>query len=221
MSPDLKLDVTGLRLSPAFHLEAKASAEGMVEGLGAVFGGDPDSYGDVIERGAFSASLARHKAEGTAPVMLWSHDTGRPVGRWEHLAESAEGLAVRGRLNLKTEAGREAFEHLRAGDLSGLSIGYSITAEGADRNGGARVLKEVELLEVSLVALPANRRARVRQVKSRADFRDLLRQSGLPRGAAEKLATGGWPALSGDTPDDHEISQLAHEVKALAALLKG
>ena len=219
-----KLDVAELRLSPAFEWKAQATAEGTVEGLGAVFGGEPDSYGDVIAPGAFSASLARHRREGSAPAMLWSHDLARPVGRWEDLAETADGLAVRGRLNLKTESGREAFEHLRAGDLSGLSIGYRVSEGGSVEERRARILTRVELYEVSLVAVPANRRSRIRQVKqlaSRAEFRDLLRDSGLPRAAAEKLASGGWPALAGDTPDDTEIRRIAAEVKALAALLKG
>lgn len=167
LSPENKLDLTGLRLSPAFDLEAKATAEGMVEGLGAVFGGEPDSYGDTIAPGAFSASLARHSAEGTVPIMLWSHDVSRPVGRWERLAETQEGLAVRGRLNMRTEAGREAYEHLRAGDLSGLSIGFYVAKGGAEREGSTRVLKTLDLQEVSLVSLPANRRARVRQVNTR------------------------------------------------------
>ena len=148
-----------------------------------MFGGEPDSYGDVIAPGAFSASLAQHRREGSAPAMLWSHDLARPVGRWEDLAETADGLAVRGRLNLKTESGREAFEHLRAGDLSGLSIGYRVPEGGSVEERRARILTRVELYEVSLVAVPANRRSRIRQVKqlaSRAEFRDLLRDSGLP-----------------------------------------
>lgn len=224
MFPSIKLDMTELRLSPAFAFEAKATAEGIVEGLGAVFGGDPDSYGDVIEPGAFSATLSQHRAEGTSPAMLWSHDPSRPVGRWETLAETTEGLAVRGRLNLKTDAGRQAYEHLLAGDLSGLSIGYQVPDGGADTGRHARRLTRVNLLEVSLVAIPANRRSRIRQVKhlsSRAELRDLLRENGLPRAAADRLASGGWPALAGNTPDETEIRRIAAEVKALAATLAG
>ena len=29
------------------------TADGEIEGYGSVFGGQPDSYGDIIERGAF------------------------------------------------------------------------------------------------------------------------------------------------------------------------
>ena len=212
-----------LRLTPALPLEAKASAEGVIEGLAAVFGGEADAYGDVIERGAFRATLDRHKAEGAAPVMLWAHDPARVVGRWLELAETGEGLAARGLFNLKTEGGRSAFEHVRAGDLSGLSIGYRVVK--ADRaTNGARRLTAVDLAEVSVVALPANRRARIRSVKSeplslksRAELRDLLRDAGLARAAAEKVASAGWEALATSDPETEAKAELARMIRATAA----
>lgn len=215
-----------LRLTPALPLEAKASAEGVIEGLAAVFGGEADAYGDTIERGAFRATLDRHKAEGAAPVMLWAHDPARVVGRWLEMTETAEGLAARGLFNLKTESGREAFEHVRAGDLSGLSIGYRVVK--ADRaTNGARRLLEVDLAEVSVVALPANRRARILAVKSaeplslksRADLRDLLRDAGLARAAAEKIASAGWAALATSDPETEAKAELARMIRATAAAL--
>lgn len=210
-----------LRLSPALSFEAKATPQGVIEGLAAVFGGDPDSYGDTIDPGAFRATLDRHKAEGGAPALLWSHDPARVVGRWLTMRETPEGLAATGALNLKTDAGREAFEHVRAGDLSGLSIGYRATK--TRRNGAARALVEVELAEVSLVAIPANRRARIREVKGdplllkdRAHLRDLLRDAGLSRAAADKIASAGWAALA--NPEDTKAADLAREIRAVAAL---
>lgn len=213
-----------LRLTPALPFEAKATAQGVIEGFAATFGGEPDSYGDVIARGAFAASLERHKTERAAPVMLWAHDPARVVGRWLDLAETAEGLAAKGMINLKTESGREAFEHVRAGDLSGLSIGYQTRKSRME--GGARVLTEVDLAEVSIVALPANRRARIRAVKSadpislksRAELRDLLLDAGLARAAAEKIARGGWPALANADPEtEAKAAALAREIRAVAA----
>ena len=212
-----------LRLTPALPLEAKASAEGVIEGLAAVFGGEADAYGDVIERGAFRATLDRHKAEGAAPVMLWAHDPARVVGRWLEMTETAEGLAARGLFNLKTEGGRSAFEHVRAGDLSGLSIGYRVVKADRAAN-GARRLTAVDLAEVSVVALPANRRARIRSVKSeplslksRAELRDLLRDAGLARAAAEKIASAGWAALATSDPETEAKAELARMIRATAA----
>ena len=46
------------------------------------------------------------------------------------------------------------------------------------------------------------------QLGSRADFRNLLRDSGLPRGAVDKLVAGGWPALSGNDDCLDELGTL-------------
>jgi HK97 family phage prohead protease len=213
-------DQNEMRFTPVQAFEAKASAQGVVEGLASTFGGMPDSYGDIIERGAFAATLARHRDERSMPAFLWSHDHSKVVGSWTDLRETAEGLEVRGQLNLATTAGKDAFAHLRAGDISAFSIGFRARKSRMEKS--ARVLTEIDLHEVSLVALPANRAARVRQVKSaalhiesRAALRDLLVEGGLPRGAAEKVATLGWPALA--SPET-QFADLLPELRALAAL---
>jgi hypothetical protein len=202
--------------------EAKADAQGIITGLAATFGGDPDLTGDVIAAGAFAASLVAHKARGSQPPMLWAHDPARVIGHWAELRETGDGLAVKGRLNLGTAAGRDAFEHVRAGDVAALSIGYRATK--ATRRGAARLLTEIELGEISLVAMPANPRARITAVKSaeplrlrdRAHLRDLLRDAGLSRAAAEKIATAGWSALATPDPETDEAEAKA----ALAALIR-
>jgi len=65
-------------------------------------------------------------------------------------------------------------------------------------------ISEVDLFEVSIVALPANPNARItahKSLTSKADAIDMLRACGLPRKAAERFAVGGFKALAGD---DHE-----------------
>nr|WP_304504796.1 HK97 family phage prohead protease [Defluviimonas sediminis] len=207
-------------------LEAKASAQGHISGLASPFGGEPDTYGDVIAPGAYAASLARHEAEKTAPVMLWGHDQTRVVGRWDALHERADGLHVEGFLNMATAMGRDAFEHLKAGDLSGLSIGFVVPKDGAsmDYRTGVRTLTKIDLWEISLVALPAARRARVRSVKSIGgpeELRDLLRSHGLPHRFCEKVAAGGWAALEGKSIEDLEAEARAAAVSETLAQALG
>jgi HK97 family phage prohead protease len=136
-------------------LELRSQAQGLVTGYASVFGGI-DSYGDTILKGAFGASLAQHKANGSAPVMLWSHKADSPIGRWTEMSEDDRGLQVTGQINLKTTAGREAFEHLRAGDITGLSIGYRVGKGGSEFRDGINYLKQVDLAEVSVVSVPAD-----------------------------------------------------------------
>jgi hypothetical protein len=51
-----------------FGLELKALSDREFEGHGSVFG-NVDLGGDVVTRGAFKRSLAKHKADGTMPGL--------------------------------------------------------------------------------------------------------------------------------------------------------
>ena len=106
-----------------------------------------DRGGDVIRRGAF--------AEARAPVLLWQH-RGSAVGAIEALAEDARGLKVTGSIE---DARLGAL--VAAGAVAGLSVGYRVVAQ---RQGAWRELLTLELIEVSLVAQPMQRLARVTQV---------------------------------------------------------
>lgn len=222
---DLPKFATALRLAPALDLEVKADAHGHIEGYASTFGGEPDRHGDIVQPGAFNRSLGEHKAQGTSPAMLWSHRLEDPIGRWSHIAEDATGLFVAGQVNLKTERGREAFEHIRAGDATGFSIGF-ITPEGGRRylGKGAFALDEVDLVEISIVTAPANARARVRSVKhltSKAEAVAFLRDAGLPKAAATRFAAGGFPALASSTLDTERALKLAARIEAATKQLKG
>ena len=118
-----------------------------------------DEGGDIIAPGAFAASLARRGPRGVR--MLWQHDAARPIGRWLELREDARGLFVRGRLALDTHAGREAAALLRAGALDGLSIGFRTLRAARDRARKARVVRRLDLWEISLVTFPMLPGARV------------------------------------------------------------
>lgn len=210
----MKFDNTPDKRSPGLRLKlASNGMAGEFSGYASTFGGVPDSYGDVIGAGAYSASLAAHKAAGTAPVMLWAHDQSRPIGRWLEMREDNIGLFVRGQCNLDTIAGREAHSHITGGDVSGLSIGYRIKEYSVDTETGIWTLDEVELHEVSVVAIPANRSA---TITSKADLAELLIKSGLPRAAAAKVAAGGFSALSTQTdePDDELVKAALAAVNA-------
>ena len=198
-------DFTNLRLSPSFELELKVDAgagrdTGVIEGVASAFGPPADSYGDIISPTAFDRTLAEHKARGTMPAALWAHEPAQVVGRWTSMTEDPEALRVVGKVNLKTASGRDAWEHLLAQDVRGLSVGYKVAPGGRIPNGdGSAMLIDVDLFEVSLTALPSNKRARLTGVKmeTRAELVQLIHEGGLPRAAAQKVALGGWAALSG------------------------
>ena len=152
------------RVTGAFSLRA-AGEDGVIEGYGSVFG-VVDSYGDVVEKGAFAASLHAHRAAGTMPAMLWQHNPDDPLGVWEEMSEDAHGLKVKGRIVLETARGREARALLKAGALNGLSIGFVATDKSWNDRDGTRTLNAIDLWEVSLVTFPANQQARLSSVKA-------------------------------------------------------
>lgn len=139
---------------------------GTFEGYGSVFG-NSDSYGDIVDKGAFDESLKEHKKRGTMPALLWQHDAREPIGVWEDMKEDDTGLFVRGRLLVDDDpVARRAYAHLKAKSISGLSIGFMLRRYEIDEDEGSVHLKELDLWETSVVTFPANDAARVSVVKS-------------------------------------------------------
>jgi len=208
------------------------------EGYGAVFG-NVDSYGDVIQPGAFAESLAAAAKSQVWPAMLLQHggwgmgaEDMTPIGIWTSLAEDGVGLKVSGKL-ADTARGREAYALLKMDPrpaISGLSIGY-IAKEWAQRSKPEeprRTLKKVDLLEVSLVTFPANGKARISAVKSLDNERDLeawlMRDAGLSRKEAQIAISHGFKAAlrlrDAAEPDAGELADLAAALQRSTAALR-
>ncbi|WP_300379324.1 HK97 family phage prohead protease [Henriciella sp.] len=119
----------------------------LIEGHAALFG-VADLSGDVVRAGAFARSLRA----GGVPMLL-QHRQGARAGRWTRIIEDGRGLFVRG---LIESEGSQAV--VKAG-LDGLSIGFR-PRFWKPRAEGGRLLVDVELVEVSLVAAPMQPRAR-------------------------------------------------------------
>ena len=173
------------------QLELKADDEGTITGYGSVFG-NTDSYGDRIEPGAFMASLTKRK-----PKMLWQHNMDEPIGSWDEVSEDDKGLRMKGRIAVKTTRGRDAVELVKAGALDGLSIGFRVADYEMDGNN--RVLKGIDLYEVSLVTMPGNALASITDIRGMDDaplveraIRDALR---LSRNEAKAFMSGGFKGL--------------------------
>lgn len=127
---------------------------------------EPDSFGDTIKRGAFAKTISqRGKAGG--PSMFWNHNPDQPIGVWTEIVEDERGLKVSGKLVKETRMGAEALALMKAGAVNGLSIGFRARKSERGPNGG-RVLTDIELVEISLVSLPAASKARITSVKGAA-----------------------------------------------------
>lgn len=160
---DAAVDLT--RTAPVLDIK-ELRETGEFEGYGSTFGGEPDSYGDVIAPGAFKESLADHKANGTMPKLFWQHDRHEPIGKWLEANEDDKGLYLKGKLNMGVQRAREAYELLKEGDIDGLSIGYRIKAYSVDTDTGVWTLEKLDLKEVSVVSIGANDSATISSVKA-------------------------------------------------------
>lgn len=143
------------------------AVDGRFSGYASVFG-KIDYQNEVVAPGAFLRTLGKWQVEGRMPAMLWMHDPTQPIGLWLSLHEDKNGLAVQGNLALRTQKGMEAYELLKMGALTGLSIGYRVVSSKLDAKRKARILTDLDLFEISLVTFPANEAARVSEVKLRA-----------------------------------------------------
>lgn len=131
----------------------------VIEGYASLFG-KSDQGGDVVQLGAYAASLGRLAKKGGKVRMLWQHDPAQPIGIWDEVREDAKGLWVKGRILTDVAKGREAAALIEAGAIDGLSIGYR-TVRATKTDKGQRLLSELELWEVSLVTFPMLPDARV------------------------------------------------------------
>lgn len=125
----------------------------------------PDRVGDVIEpRGA----------KFTNPVsLLLHHDARSPVGKAKLLTPTDDGIRFEATLPFIEEPGTlkdrvdEAWESVKHGLIRGVSIGFRVLDDGIEllRSGGVRFTK-LEILELSLVSVPANAEALIDTIKS-------------------------------------------------------
>lgn len=168
----------------SFNIKVKAAdiEEGIISGYASVFG-NVDSYGDIVVKGAFSKFLERTAESGKAIPVFYGHNMEDPkanIGLTSELREDGRGLFFKARLDLSGDTyGRVVYEQLKDGRLDSLSFGFSVL-DAANTEAGYE-LRELELYEISVVPIPANREALITEVKAgraiSAKNMDLIRRA--------------------------------------------
>lgn len=197
------------------------SDSGEFEGYGSVFG-VKDSYSDIIVAGAFAKSLAAWQEKGRLPALLWQHNMSEPIGIYTEMREDETGLFLKGRLLIDDDPlAKRAHAHMKAGSLSGLSIGYVLNDYDYDNQKDAFILKDIDLWEVSLVTFPANDEARISNVKSLLErgetpppskVEKALREVGFSGSQAKAFMAKGYGAIS---PREAEADEALESLKTL------
>jgi HK97 family phage prohead protease len=215
------------------EIKFAGEATGEFEGYASVFGGN-DSYGHQVAPGAFKRTLAELKQGGRSLPMYFQHGMRlgadpRPVGVWKNVEEDDRGLRVSGKLaGLDTETGKYNLALMREGAMRGLSIGFRTVKADYPKlaNGPRKILKDVDLVEISVVDDPADANARVLSIKANITIREIeemLRNGTLPQlSAAEAKAflAGGFKALK-SARDAGEEDELGASLDRLIATING
>lgn len=156
---------------------AAMSPNGVVEGYASTWTREPDSYGDVVRRGAFANTLHDWKLRPQPIPLLFAHRTDDPaynIGRVLEAREDDRGLFVRAEFDADNPTAQEVRKLARQGRLYQFSFAYRVLDQGgvtlADGT-RANELRKVDLYEVSLVQIPANQHAVVTSAKERSSAR--------------------------------------------------
>lgn len=162
--------------SASVHLKAGPAAglaEGQFEAYASIFG-NVDSYGDVVQPGAFANSLKTWADSGNLLPVLFGHNMADPdfnIGHVVEAVEDARGLKVIGQLDLESPKGLQTYRMLKGKRISQMSFAYDVVKGSAGTLDGLDVyeLHEVKIYEVSLVTIGANQATEILAVKSAAE----------------------------------------------------
>jgi len=184
-------------------LEIRAEGDGMtLRGYAAVFNSpsQPLPFTETIAPGAFRASLSSRNDV----KLLWNHDTGTVLGSTRAgtltLTEDAKGLLVEAHLP-DTQAGRDAATLIKRGDVNAFSFGFRVPMNGDEwPSADQRILKRVNVHEVSLVAFPAYTATEgTASVRAMTELQTKIQQLAEIRGVSAEELTDALLALeSGD-----------------------
>lgn len=123
----------------------------------------PDRMGDIVEPLGV-------KFKNPIP-LLWQHDTKQPVGSAKLGRPTEDGISFEARIPKVSEPGNlkdrldEVWQSIKAGLVRGVSIGFKSLEMSFLKEGGIHFL-ETEVLELSLVTIPANAQATIDEIKA-------------------------------------------------------
>ena len=127
-------------------------------------------YGDIIEKGAFTETIAKRAESGHPFPLCFNHDFDKVIGTVDKIDDKDVGPYIEATF-LDTEKAQEVRTMLKSGAIYQFSFAYDVLkrrdpTEEEKAAGIMNVLQKIELFEVSIVTVPANQHAVVTEVKS-------------------------------------------------------
>lgn len=191
-----------------FEVQLKESGEETprITAYASTFDREPDSYGDVVAKGAFADSLKKWDESGMRIPLLYGHRTDDPMMNLGGVVEAKEdeiGLLITAEFDMDNPNAVKARRDVIAKTLCKMSFAYDVLDEvPVELEGGikANELRKLEIYEVSLVPIPANQHAVVVDVKAATAEAEADEKAGRRNSAADESTL-------------ERIGELADEIK--------
>jgi HK97 family phage prohead protease len=153
-----------------FPLVKSTEDAGKISGYFSTYDRIPDSYGDVIAKGAFTETIQKRKESGHPFPLCWNHDLNQIVGSIdpEDIIDDDHGPHMDASF-FNGPLAQEKREIVKSGVVYQFSFAYEILDAGPvtlEDGTKANELRKLELFEVSIVPVPANPRAEVTDIKA-------------------------------------------------------
>ena len=189
------------------QLKFDSKDNGVFEGYASVFD-STDKVGDTIAPGAFTKSLE----SGNTIKMFVNHNQHEvPVGDWDSMEQDSHGLKATGRIDLNHKDGLTVYSALKRKAMDGLSIGFTMGDGDFEQKADGRIIKNMTLMETSIVSFPCEGGARIEAVKADIagfvtlkDYENYLREVG---GFSKSMAIALVSQLAKSVRRDYETEK--------------
>ena len=150
-----------------FTLIKSANDTGTISGYFSTYDRIPDSYGDVIAKGAFTETIRKRKESGHPFPLCWNHDLNQIIGSVDpdNIEDTEKGPLMTASF-FNTPLAQEKREIVKSGVVYQFSFAYDVLDQGPAEDIKANELRELDLFEVSIVPIPANQNAVMTDVKA-------------------------------------------------------
>ena len=150
--------------------ELKANEAGSISGFFSTYDKEPDSYGDIIDPGAFTETLKKREESGHPFPLCWNHDFSAVIGAVDSVKDTEKGPFIEAHF-LDTQLAQDVRKMLQSGAVYQFSFAYDVLGNRAptqeeQEKGITNVLTKVDVFEISVVTVPANQNAVATEVKA-------------------------------------------------------
>ena len=131
---------------------------------------DEDRGGDVVLAEAWTSGIDNFRKN---PILLFQHNHSQPVGKVSSVTVDNKGLYVEAEISEAAEKQHGLKTLIKDGVLKSFSVGFRIKDAIYDRVTDLFTIKELELLEISVVSVPMNQNSLFHIKKSFEDTEEL------------------------------------------------